>query len=118
VTGAYGTLTEVDAGDTVPLHFTADGYKKLDVLASNSPFSRRVDCETLRVPSVGAAITPREFPIATRNPGNSKLSVNAQGRFNYPWKTLEEWAGTCRELVLTRNDGKQHRAFFQFVEAD
>jgi hypothetical protein len=118
VTGAYGTLTEVEEGDTVPLRFTADGYRKLDVLASNSPFSRRVDCETLRVPSVGAAITPREFPIATRNPGNSKLSVDGQGRFTYPWKTLEEWAGTCRELVLTRDDGKQHRAFFQFVDAN
>jgi extracellular elastinolytic metalloproteinase len=118
VTGAYGTLTEVGAGDTLPLRFTADGYRKLDVLASNSPFSRRVDCETLRVPSVGAAVTPREFPVATQNPGNAKLSVDAQGRFNYTWKTLEEWAGTCRELVLTRDDGKQHRAFFQFVEAD
>lgn len=32
----------------------------------------------------------------------------------YPWKLLEEWAGTCRELVLTRDDGRQHRAFFRF----
>ena len=117
-TGSYGTLTEVDAGDTVPLRFTADGYRGLDVLASNSPFSRRVDCDTLRVPSIGAGVTPREFPILTRTPGNSKLSVNAEGRFNYPWKTLEDWAGTCRELVLTRDDGRQHRAFFRFVETD
>jgi extracellular elastinolytic metalloproteinase len=114
VTGAYGTLREVDAGDTVPLRFTADGYRQLDVLASNSPFSRRVDCETLQVPSIGTAVTPREFPIATQTPGNSKLTVNPQGVFHYNWETLEEWAGTCRELVLTRDDGRQHRAFFQF----
>jgi len=25
-----------------------------------------------------------------------------------------EWAGTCRELVLTRADGKQHRAYLRF----
>ena len=110
----YGTLREVDAGDTVPLRFTADGYKALDVLASNSPFSRKVDCETLRVPSQGEFVTPREFPISTETPGNSKLRVNANGVYTYPWETLEEWAGTCRELVLTRDDGKQHRAFFRF----
>jgi extracellular elastinolytic metalloproteinase len=112
----YGTLRDVDAGDTVPLRFTADGYKGLDVLAAtNSPFSRRVDCETLRVPSQGEFTTPRELPIDTKTPGNSKLTVNANGVFTYPWKTLEEWGGTCREVVVTRDDGKQHRAFFRFL---
>jgi hypothetical protein len=110
----YGSLNEVDAGDAVPLRFTADGYRGLDVLASNSPFSRKVDCSTLRVPSQGESVTPREFPINTRTPGGSRLTVNANGIFTYPWKTLEEWAGTCRELVLTRDDGRQHRAFFRF----
>ena len=113
----YGSLNEVDAGDAVPLKFTADGYRQLDVLKdSGSPFSRKVDCATLRVPSQNPAfITPREFPVDTVTPGNSKLTVNPQGVFHYNWKTLEEWAGTCRELVLTRDDGKQHRAFFRFL---
>ena len=113
----YGSLNEVDAGDAVPLRFTADGYKQLDVLKdSGSPFSRKVDCATLRVPSQDPAfITPREFPVDTVTPGNSQLTVNPQGVFHYNWKTLEEWAGTCRELVLTRDDGKQHRAFFRFL---
>ena len=113
----YGQLNEVDAGDAVPLKFTADGYKELDVLKdSGSPFSRKVDCATLRVPSQNPAfITPREFPVDTVTPGNSTLTVNPQGVFHYNWKTLEEWAGTCRELVLTRDDGKQHRAFFRFL---
>jgi extracellular elastinolytic metalloproteinase len=117
VTGAYGTLREVDAGDTVPLRFTADGYKQLDVLAnSGSPFSRKVDCSTLQVPSSQPPfITPRELPIVTQTPGGSKLTVTAQGVFLYPWQTLEEWAGTCREVVVTRDDGKQHRAFFRFL---
>ena len=116
VTGPYGTLRDVDAGDTVPLRFTADGYTGLDVLKdSGSPFSRKVDCETLRVPSQGQFITPREAPVATKTPGNSKLTVNAQGVYTYPWETEEDWAGTCRELVLTRDDGRQHRAFFRFL---
>jgi hypothetical protein len=111
----YGGLTEWDAGETVPLRFTADGYTGLDVLATNSPFSRKVDCETLRVPGQDPAfITPRELPIATQMPGNTKLKVNPQGVFHYNWQTLEEWVGTCREVVVTRDDGKQHRAFFSF----
>jgi len=116
VTQPYGALNEVDAGEAVPLRFTADGYRQLDVLASNSPFSRKVDCTTLQVPSQDPAfVTPRELPIATQMPGGSKLTVNPQGVFHYNWLTLEEWAGTCRELVLTRDDGRQHRAFFRFL---
>ena len=68
-TGPHGTLTTVDAGDAVPLRFTADGQRRLNVLADNSPFSRRVECTTPQVPSSGASITPRELPIATRDTG-------------------------------------------------
>jgi extracellular elastinolytic metalloproteinase len=114
VTQPYGSLNTVDAGDAVPLRFTADGQRRLDVLTANSPFSRRVDCTTLQVPSSGASITPRELPIATATPGNGRLAVNGQGVYSYPWKTLDEWAGTCREVVVTRDDGLQHRAFFRF----
>ena len=99
----------------MPLRFTANGYRQLDVLAnSGSPFSRRVDCTTLRVPSSGQFVTPRELPVNTQTAGGSKLTVNANGVFTYPWKPLSEWAGTCREVVVTRDDGKQHRAFFRF----
>ena len=114
VTGPYGSLTTANAGAAVPLRFTADGQTRLDVLAENSPFSRRVDCSTLQVPSSGEAITPRELPIATETPGNSRLQVDSAGVYTYPWKTLREWAGTCREVVVTRDDGRQHRAFFRF----
>ncbi|MGH7357525.1 MAG: M36 family metallopeptidase, partial [Candidatus Rokuibacteriota bacterium] len=114
----YGTLIREHAGSTVPLKFTADGYTGLDVLKdSGSPFSRKVDCSTLQVPSQPEAvtITPREFPIAAASPGNRPpLTVNANGVYQFNWKTEGEWRGTCREFVLTRDDGKQHRAFFRF----
>ena len=115
VSPTYGTLNTVTAGSNVPLKFNYSGGGGLDILASNSPFSRKVDCTTLRVPSIGADITPREYPIATNNPGNSGLSVNGNGQYHYNWKTLAEWADTCREVVVTRKDGVQHRAFFRFV---
>ena len=116
VKGAYGDLNVVDAGGTVPLKFTAGGGRSLDILASNSPYSRIVDCDTLAVPSQNPAfVTPRETPDTTVSPGNSRMSVNGRGVYHYNWKTSEDWAGTCRELVLTRLDGTQHRAFFRFV---
>jgi hypothetical protein len=116
VTRPYGSLNEFDADEAVPLRFTADGYRGLDVLAnSGSPFSRRVDCTTLRVPSSGQFVTPRELPVNTQTAGGSQLTVNANGVFTYPWKPLPEWAGTCREVVVTRDDGRQHRAFFRFL---
>ena len=38
-------------------------------------------------------------------------------KYTFPWKTLPEWDGTCREFVLTRSDGVQHRAYFLFSKA-
>ena len=29
--------------------------------------------------------------------------------YTYLWETEEAWADTCRQLVLTLEDGKQHR---------
>jgi len=48
-------------------------------------------------------------------PGNSRLTVSPTGVYTYPWETQEDWAGTCREIVVTRDDGQQHRAFFRFT---
>ena len=105
MTQPYGSLNEVDAGDAVPLRFTADGYRQLDVLASNSPFSRKVDCATLQVPSQDPAfVTPRR--AADRDAAAGRVEADrepAAASFLYNWQTLEEWAGTCRELVLTRD---------------
>ena len=110
----YGELNVKVAGDTVPLRFSGAGLTGMDILMpTNSPFSRKVDCETLQVPSIGARITPREYPEDTTRAG--QFSRNSQGIYHYNWATQADWAGTCREVVVTRKDGKQHRAFFQFV---
>jgi extracellular elastinolytic metalloproteinase len=114
----YGQLNVAAAGRTVPLRFSGTGLTGLDILAEHSPFSRRVDCATLRVPSIGAAITPREYPVDTSPAGQSGLSRSTNGVYTYAWQTQEDWVDTCRELVLTRLDGIQHRAFFRFVEAE
>ena len=112
----YGSLNPAGAGDVVVVKFRADGYDDADeVLASNSPFSRKVDCSTLRVPSQDPAfVTPRELPIVTETQGTTKLKMLGGGQFRYRWQSQRDWGGTCREFVLTRADGIQHRAFFSF----
>jgi hypothetical protein len=113
---AYGTLRTVDAGDTVPLRFSAPELSGTDVLAADNPYSRLVDCETLRtVDTSQEFITPRPIPVPTEAPGNSGLNRNSAGQYHYNWLTEAEWAGTCREVVVTREDGIQHRAFFRFT---
>jgi extracellular elastinolytic metalloproteinase len=112
----YGSLNRVTGGSVVVLKFRADEYDDEEgVLASNSPFSRKVDCSTLRVPSPDPRfVTPRELPIVTETQGSTKLKLLGGGQFRYRWATEKEWSGTCREFVLTRSDGVQHRAFFSF----
>ncbi len=109
------TLNTVNRGAAVEMEFDAGGDRGLDILASNSPYSRQVDCATLRTETPGAEfITPRPLPIPAETPGNSRLSYDqSTGRYTFPWKTLQEWGGTCREFVLTRDDGVQHRAYFR-----
>ncbi|MGH3662674.1 MAG: M36 family metallopeptidase, partial [Micromonosporaceae bacterium] len=109
-------LNTVDAGDSVPMRFDIGGYRGLDILATNSPYSRLVDCDTLETVNPDGSITPRPFPVAAETPGSAGLSADDKGRYLFPWKTDAGWAGTCREFVLTLDDGHQFRTYFRFAE--
>lgn len=110
-------LNTVEAGRTLPLRFSIGGDQGLDILASNSPYSRQVDCLTLATVTPGSTFTtPRPIPVPATPPGKAGLSYNAGAdRYQYTWKTLGDWSDTCREFVLTLDDGRQHRAYFRFV---
>ena len=55
------------------MEFDGGGDRGLDILASNSPYSRQVDCDTLRTETPGAEfITPRPLPVPAETPGNSR----------------------------------------------
>ncbi|MCW3816387.1 M36 family metallopeptidase [Micromonospora sp. DR5-3] len=112
---AQPALNTVIAGDAVPMKFKLAADRGLDILASGSPYSRLVDCDTLKTVNPGGATTPRPTPVAARNPGGSSMSVSTPGQYNYPWKTDPAWAGTCREFVLTLDNGFQYRAYFKFT---
>ena len=36
------------------------------------------------------------------------------GQYSYIWKTNKAWAGTCRQLLVTLDDGTVHKAYFKF----
>lgn len=97
------------------MRFRLATNRGLDILASGSPYSRLVDCDTLATVGPDGGVTPRPVPVAAANPGGSAMSVNANGQYNYPWKTDPAWAGTCREFVLTLDTGFQYRAYFAFT---
>lgn len=105
-------LNTAEAGSTVSLRFTHDGYRGLDVLAENQPYSRQVDCDTLQTVNPGqTTITPRPYPVQALG----TLSVDTRGVFTFPWQTDPAWEGTCRELVATADSGRQYRAYYRFT---
>ena len=99
-------LNVVQAGRAIPVKFSLSGYKGLGIFAAGSPESGPIACN-----SSDPAVDLTE----TVNAGGSSLSYNpTTDQYNYVWKTEGSWAGTCRQLVLTLNDGSTHRANFKF----
>ena len=96
----------VKAGRAVPVKFSLSGDKGLGIFAPGSPASGPMACN-----SSDPAATLEE----TLTAGGSSLSYDATtDQYVYVWKTDASWAGTCRQLVVTLNDGSTHRANFQF----
>ncbi|HEV2863930.1 MAG TPA: PxKF domain-containing protein [Pyrinomonadaceae bacterium] len=96
----------VNAGRAIPVKFSLSGYKGLNIFAPNSPSSGPVACNTS-----DPAVTLEDTVTA----GGSSLTYDAAGdQYVYVWKTDPSWAGTCRQLVVTLNDGSTHRANFRF----
>ena len=108
-------LNTLTAGDAAPMKFKLATNRGLDILASNSPYSRLVDCDTLRTVHPTGPITPRPTPVKAVSPGGSTMTASANGQYNYVWKTDPAWAGTCREFVLTLDNGFQYRTYFKFI---
>jgi hypothetical protein len=71
------TINVVNVGSTVGVNFTAPELSGLDILTENSPYSRQVDCNSLRtVDPLAQFITPRPLPIPTETPGGSGLQYD------------------------------------------
>jgi uncharacterized repeat protein (TIGR01451 family) len=98
------TLNSVNAGKAIPVKFSLSGNKGLDIFAAGSPSSVSLSC---------ASGDPGVDIVETVNAGGSSLSFGGD-QYNYVWKTESSWAGTCRQLRVTLNDGSVHVANFKF----
>ncbi|HEX5632861.1 MAG TPA: PxKF domain-containing protein [Gemmatimonadales bacterium] len=91
------TQNTMRAGRAVPITFSLGGDRGLNVLAADSPSSRRVDC---------SSAAPLDAIEETVTAGESSLTYDAaSGEYTYVWKTERAWAGTCRDFTLALNDG-------------
>ena len=99
------TVNRLSAGATLPVKFDlADGLG-LDVLFG-TPTTRRLTCDTL------APLGPAEGTMTSGNVGLQQDPVS--GQYTYAWKTIKSWAGQCRDIELTFDDGAYRRAFVSF----
>ena len=100
------TFNSVNAGRSVPVKFSLSGNKGLGIFPAGSPASQPINCSTT------APVSDLEGTISS---GGSSLGYDAASdQYHYNWKTEGSWAGTCRALVLTLNDGSTHTAYFKF----
>jgi hypothetical protein len=102
-------FNRANAGRAIPVKFSLGGDMGLDVLATGSPTSQRIDCDSSN---------PVDLVEETVTAGSSSLSYDATtDTYTYVWKTDKTWAGTCRQLVVKLNDGStEHVANFKFVK--
>ncbi|MFL5807226.1 MAG: PxKF domain-containing protein, partial [Roseiflexaceae bacterium] len=102
------TLNQVSGGSSVALTFGLAGNQGLNILATNFPASRPIDCKTLAPLGTGS--------YQAANPsGKSGLTYNATtNQYTYSWKTDKMWAGNCRQFDLKLIDGTEHLVNFKF----
>ena len=99
-------LNVMKAGKAIPVKFSLSGNKGLNIFAPGFPVSGAISCDASAPPS-----EVEELVTA----GNSSLSYDpATDQYVYVWKTENAWAGTCRQLNVTLNDGTTHIANFKF----
>jgi probable HAF family extracellular repeat protein len=100
-------VNRVRAGQAVPVKFSLNGDKGLNILAGGYPRSKSVPC----------TLTNTEGGQATRAAGRTGLSYRrGADQYSYIWKTDKAWAGTCRQLMVGLTDGTIHTALFRFVQ--
>jgi predicted extracellular nuclease len=102
------TFNAVKAGQSVPVKFSLNGDKGLNIFAAGYPQSTMIVCDT----SIS-----QDAIEETDTAGSSSLSYDpTTDTYNYVWKTDKGWAGTCRQLVVKLDDGTFHYADFSFTK--
>jgi predicted extracellular nuclease len=87
----------------VPLLFTLGGNKGTGILFG-SPVTRRIDCTT-GLPTGEDEAATAVLPL---------IYDRRRDTYVYTWRTKRAWAGTCRTLELSFDDGTTGVAAFRF----
>ncbi len=100
------TINAVKAGQAVPVKFSLNGNKGLNIFAAGSPNVTLSACATGTVDTIETTLTA----------GNSSLSYDPlTGQYIYVWKTNKAWAGKCGILSVSFIDGTTRTALFKFA---
>jgi hypothetical protein len=101
-------INTVKAGQTVPVKWRVllDGSPVSDPASFSSLSSVKVNCGTLD----GATDAIEE----TAPTNSSGLIYQGDGYWQFNWKTVKTWSGTCRIMTVELSDGSTHTAAFSF----
>lgn len=97
----------VKAGAAIPVKFSLGGNQGLNIFATGSPTAVQTDCDSRDPDAIEQTVTA----------GSSSLSYDATtDQYVYVWKIEKAWANTCRQLMVTLDDGSLHTAEFKFFK--
>lgn len=98
-------LNDARAGATTPVRFSLDGYRGENPLrAAHSPMIQEIDCDTRE---------PLQYAISVPTEARGQLSYTpGRDRYQYNWNVSSSLAGSCQQMIITLEDGTQHRADF------
>jgi hypothetical protein len=96
--GSPPALNATRAGAAVPVTFSLDGDRGLDIFAPGYP-------RVVKLSSCGGSAAGEIEPAISA--GDSSLTYDplAADLYTYVWKTKKAWAGSCRRLELRFYDG-------------
>lgn len=98
-------INVVKAGSAVPVKFSLNGDKGLDIFSTGYPSSQTIACDSS---------TPTESVSETVTAGESRLTYDESAdQYVYIWKTEKSWANRCSQLTIKLVDGTEHVANFK-----
>ena len=99
-------FNQFKAGRAVPIKFSLDGDRGMDIFAAGYPRSEEISCD---------AVDTVNNVKNTLSDSMSSLSYDSTAKqYNYVWKTEKSWSGTCRQLTVGLIDGQTYLLNFIF----
>ncbi len=99
------TVNTAKAGSTIPVKFSLGGNRGLSIFAAGYPKAIKVACSPGDPQAAVEEVTT----------SNSGLVYDATSdRYQYNWKTLKSYAGSCYRLEVRFIDGSTFAASFKF----